>query len=104
MNHVSSFAPAAELDDIRTFMPGISEEEYAKRAKLRSIRNAATAMVSATESSSARKLAWMAIDYITEILFASAKLQALDDIDRLGTRLMLTAMQVEMIDQFGAGR
>lgn len=93
-----------ERDDIRTFLPTIGEEEYARRAKLRSLRNAATAMITATESPTARGLAWIASDYSTEALYAPAAADALDDLNKFCTRLMLTAMQAEQIDAFGAGR
>lgn len=94
----------AERDDIRTFLPTIGEEEYARRAKLRSLRNAATAMVNNTDSSTARGLAWFAIEYATEALYAPDASEALEDLNKFCTRLMLTAMQAEQIDTFGAGQ
>lgn len=100
MNAPTSFATR---DDIRTFLPTISEAEYARRAKLRSLRNSAAAMISATDSATARTLAWLASDYATEALYAPAAASALDDLNRFCTRLMLTAMQAEQIDVFGAG-
>ncbi|MGN3974205.1 hypothetical protein [Tsuneonella sp. SYSU-LHT278] len=92
---------AFEREDIRTFLPTIGQEEYARRAKLRSLRNAAAAMISATESNMARQLAWFASDYATEVLYAPA---ALDDLTKFCTRPMLTAMQAEKLDTLGAGK
>ncbi len=94
---------AAPLDDIRTFLPTIGEEEYERRAKLRSLRNAAAAMIAETNSGTARGLAWIASDYATEALYAARAADALDDLNKFCTRLMLTAMQAEQIDSFGAG-
>lgn len=87
-----------EADDIRTFLPTIGEEEYARRAKLRSLRNAATAMVNNTDSDTARGLAWFAIEYATGALYAPGAAEALDELIRICTRLMLTAIQAEQID------
>ncbi len=100
MNAHTTIEPA---DDICTFLPGIGEEEYERRAKLRSLRNAAAAMIAATESDTARGLAWIASDYITTAIYAPASPEALDDLAKFATRLMLTAMQAEKIDLFGAG-
>lgn len=86
------------MDDIRTFLPGVSEEEHARRSKLRELRNAATAMVNSTDSDSARSLAWMTIEYATGALYAPGATDALDDLNKLCTRLMLTAMQAEQLD------
>ncbi len=61
---MNSSAKLQPLDDIETFLPGISAEEYALRAKLRSYRNAATAMIHNTASDTARCLAWLTIDYV----------------------------------------
>jgi hypothetical protein len=94
----------AECDEILTFLPGIGEEEYAKRAKLRSIRNAAAAMIAATDSGTARHLAWIASDTVTQALYAPGATDALDELIQFCTRLMLTAMQAEKIDLFGAGQ
>ena len=85
-------------DDIRIFMPGIPQEEYDKRAKLRSLRNAATAMRTNTDSDNARCLADMAIEYATGALYAPGAADDLDDLNQLCTRLMKTAMQAEIID------
>ena len=86
------------MDDIRTFLPGIPADEYDRRVKLRSYRNAATAMVHNTDSDTARALAWIAIEYVTFNLYAPADPDQLDDLGRFCKRLMLTAMQAEDID------
>ena len=95
---------ARQRDDICTFMPTICAEEYARRAKLRSLRNVAAAMISETESSTARQLAWLASDYITQSIYAPAAAEALDDLIKLCDRLMRTAMHAQRVDLFGAGQ
>jgi hypothetical protein len=94
----------AQLDDIRTFLPGIGDNEYELRAKLRALRNTASAMVSNTESDTARQLAWIVVEYATPALYAPGTPVAFADLNKLCTRLMLTAMQAENMDLFGAGQ
>ena len=92
-------APATiKRDEIRVFLPGISDEEHAKRALLRSYRNAASALIASTQSDVARGLAWMASDYVTGALYAPGAACALDELNKLCKRLMLTAIQAEQID------
>lgn len=92
-------APATiDRDDIRLFLPGIGEEEYAARAKLRSLRNAATGLISSTDSDTARALAWHTIEYATGALFAPGAAASLADLNKLCQRFMLTAMLAEQID------
>jgi hypothetical protein len=92
------------LDDIRTFLPGIGDEEHALRAKLRALRNTANAMISNTESDTARQLAWIVVDCATPALYAPGTPVAFADLNKFCTRLMLTAMQAENMDLFGAGQ
>ena len=94
MNAHTTIAP----DEIYTFMGTISDDEYERRAKLRSFRNAASAMVATTESDTARHLAWTVIEYASANLYAAAPLDWLDRLNLLCKRLMLTAMQVEEMD------
>lgn len=89
---------ANDRDDISLFLPGLSIEEREKRVLLRGYRNAATAMIASTESNNARALAWMANDYVTGSLYNTGATYALDDLNKLCRRLMLTAMQAEEID------
>lgn len=93
-----SAAGTIERDDIRLFLPGVSDEEHAKRALLRSYRNAASAMIASTGSDIARWLAWTASDYATGAIYNPGAAQALDDLNKLCKRLMLTAMQAEQLD------
>jgi hypothetical protein len=85
-------------DEIYTFLGAISDEEYERRAKLRTYRNAASAMIANTESDTARALAWFTTEYATGALYAPGAADALDDLNKLCRRLMLTAMQAEQID------
>ncbi|QFI63769.1 hypothetical protein D0Y83_11210 [Qipengyuania flava] len=85
-------------DDIRLFLPGIADEEHEKRAKMRSYRNAASAMIARTDSDNARSLAWLVVEYATGALYNPGAACALDDLNKLCKRLMLTAMQAEEID------
>ena len=94
MNAHTTIAPA-KLDDILTFLPGIAAEEYEQRALLRGYRNAASFMITKTESSEARSLAWMAAEAITRLIYAPADCTELAELARFAKRLMLTAMQAE---------
>ena len=94
MNALAPIKP----DEIYTFMGTIPDDEYERRAKLRSFRNAASAMVGTTESDTARHLAWTVIEYASPNLYAPAPLEWLDKLNLLCKRLMMTAMQVEEMD------
>jgi hypothetical protein len=84
-----------KLDEITTFLGTIPAEEYERRAKLRSYRNAASALIAKTQSDTARYLAWEVIEWVTPNLYAPAPLEWLDRLNLLAKRLMLTAMQAE---------
>lgn len=96
MNAFTSIKPA---DDIITFLPGIGQDEYDLRAKLRSMRNCAAAMIAKTESDTARALAWTCSEYATAYVYAGADQETLSEVGRFCNRLMLTAMQAEAIDE-----
>ena len=87
-----------KLDDIRTFLPGISEAEYELRANLRSKRNCASAVIANTESDTARALAWMCSEYATAYVYASVDPNTLKEVTRFCHRLMRTSMQAETVD------
>ena len=91
-----------KADDILTFLPGIDEAEYQVRAKLRTMRNCAAAMIAKTDSDTARALAWTCSQYATAYVYAGADHDTLSEIGRFCNRLMLTAMQAETIDDGGA--
>jgi|JI6StandDraft_1071083.scaffolds.fasta_scaffold02959_6 hypothetical protein len=88
-------------DDIRTFLPGIGEAEYDLRAKLRTMRNCASALIANTDSDTARALAWTCSGYATAYVYAGADTETLSEIARFCNRLILTAMQAEQIDDGG---
>lgn len=90
-------------DDLLTFCPGIQGEEYQLRANMRSFRNTAAAMITGTESGTARQIAWIVTDYSTELLYAPISNAALADLNKFFNRLLLTAMQAERIDLLGPG-
>jgi len=90
-----SVSPSLPPDEIRTFMGDIPQEEYDKRAKLRSYRNAACAMVGQCASDTARNLAWEAIEWVTPNLYASGNAEILDELLLLVSRLLKTAMTAE---------
>ena len=98
MNAPTTFTP---LDDITTFLPGCTGEEYEARAKLRSYRNAASAMIARTECSDARCLAWMAVETVTPMLYAPADCAELAELGEFTRRLMLVAMQAEQLRDRG---
>lgn len=90
-------ATSGQLDEIRTFLGELPPEEYEARAKLRSYRNAATAMIASTQCHTARLLAWQVIEWASENLYAPAPLEWLEQLNLLSKRLMLTAMQAEQM-------
>lgn len=93
-------APAnIPIDEIRTLMGPISADEHERRAKLRSYRNAASAMISATKSDTARILAWQAIEWISPHLYAPAPIEFLDALNQLASRLLRTALTAEDLDR-----
>jgi hypothetical protein len=92
-------APAtAKPDEIFTFLGPIPAEEYERRAKLRSYRNAACAMIASTHCDTARLLAWLVIEWATPNLYAPAPPEWLDQLNLLAKRLMVTALQAEEMD------
>lgn len=101
MNAPANIEPP--LDDIRTFLPGISEEEYEARAKLRSLRNAASAQLARAESTTAKQLAFVVIEYLAELLYAPLSPAALSELRQFCTRLMLVSCQAENIEVAGLG-
>lgn len=90
-------------DDIRVFLPGISAVEYDLRAKLRTMRSCAGAMIAKTDSDTARALAWTCSEYATGYIYAGVDQETLSEVGRLCNRLMLTAIQAEAID-YGIAR
>lgn len=96
MNAVTTITPA--LDPIRTFLPGIGEDEYARRAKLQSYRNAATGMIALTHCDTARWLAEVVVQYATPCLYSPAPPEGLDLLNLLCSRLLKTAMTAEQFD------
>lgn len=90
-------------DEIPVFLGKIPLEEYERRAKLRSHRNAASALVAYTQSDTARALAWIVIDWASPWLYQPGlSLEWLDQLNKLSNRLMLTAIQAQsMEDQMG---
>lgn len=87
------------LDEIRTLMGPISDDECERRAKLRAYRNVATAMISTTQSDTARVLAWQAIEWISPNLYAPAPIDFLDALNQLVSRLLRTALTAEDLDR-----
>ncbi|MCZ8369465.1 MAG: hypothetical protein O9293_05770 [Porphyrobacter sp.] len=86
------------LDSIRTFLGhGIPAEEYERRRKLESYRNAASALVARTDCDTARYLAWEVIEWATPNLYAPAPLAWLDQLNQLASRLLKTALQAEQM-------
>lgn len=89
-------APASiKPDEIATFMGAISSDEYERRAKLRSYRNAASQMLGSARTDHARQLAWAVIEWASPNLYNSAPIDWLDKVNLLCRRLLLIAMQVE---------
>jgi hypothetical protein len=94
MNAMNRTEPA---DEIRAFLPGIGADEYQLRAKLRSLCNAASAMIGTAEGDTTRQLARLTTEWTIENVYAPAEHGWLADVGKLCTRLMLTAMQAERL-------
>jgi hypothetical protein len=89
----------AKLDEISTFLGTIPAEEYERRHKLRSYRNAAMALIARTDCDTARQLAWQVIEWAAPFLYQPGlPLEWLDQLNLLSKRLMLTALQAEQMD------
>ena len=99
MNAITTAQP---LDDIRTFLPGIGADEYELRAKLRSYRNVASALIGNTESPTARQLAWIVSEWTNELIFLPADNALLADVVKFCNRLAITAMHAERLETVGA--
>jgi hypothetical protein len=95
---MNAFTAIQKSDAIRIFRSGISDAEYALRAKLQTMRNCASAMIAKTDSDTARALAWMCSEYVTAYIYASAHNDTLEQVAHFCHRLMVTAMQAEAID------
>jgi hypothetical protein len=94
MNAPATF-PDSKPDEIRTFLGDVPPAEYAARSKLRSYRNAASAMIARTDCDTARFLAWQVIEWTTPDLYSPCPVEWLDQLNLLSKRLMLTALQAE---------
>ena len=86
------------MDDIRTFVPDSTAEDYEARDKLRSARNMATKLMSQSQSRSAIFLASMASDYATASIYTEMPLAELEATAQLCRRLLVTALQAERLD------
>lgn len=89
-----------DFDEFRAILGAIQDEEYQRRAKLRSYRNVATILVSNTSSTTARRLAWEAIEWISPNLYAPAPIQYLDLLISGVSRLLRTALTFEDLEDF----
>ena len=98
---MNAIASAPRLDDIRCFLPGINDAEYEIRSKLRSIRNAATGMIGITGCPTARQLAWIANDWITDTIYAPADRAWLADVQKFGNRAMILSLQAQRMEMGG---
>lgn len=95
---MNAFTSIQKADDIRTFLPGISDDEYELRAKLRSMRNYASLLIAKTDSDTARALAWTCSEYATAYVYAGVDQNTLNEVGRFCNRLMVTAIQAEALD------
>ena len=95
---MNAYTTISKADDIQTFLPGISADEYELRAKLRTMRNCAASMIANADSDTARDLAWHCSDAATAHIFAGASLDRLNEVHRFCHRLMVTAMQAEALE------
>ncbi|UVI39240.1 hypothetical protein [Qipengyuania spongiae] len=87
-----------KLDEIETFLGPIPADERERREKLRSYRNAASAMLATTRCDTSRHLAWTAIEWISPNIYAPAPIEWLDKLNLLARRLMLTALTAQEMD------
>ena len=97
---MNAISPIQRVDDIVLLAPGCAagSEEYGLRARLRGQRNAMTALITRTQSDTARALAWLVVEYASAHLYATASLDRLREIGRFCHRLSLTALQAEDVD------
>lgn len=98
---VPQSAAPVPLDDITTILGAIRADEYEARVKLRGFRNAAAAMIASTECVPSGQLAWMASDLCSAWLYSPADCDELAEVGKLARRLMLCAMQAELMRDRG---
>lgn len=95
----AAFACAdTSLDDIRVFLGAIPPEEYEVRRKIRAYRNAASFMVTDTESNSTRALCWMVCETATVWVYSSAALDQLENVAKYLRRLLIVANQAQDLE------
>lgn len=89
-----------KLSPVEVFMGPLPDEERELREKLRSYREAASAMIATTQSDTARILAWQAIEWLSPWLYAPAPMPWLEKLSRLVSRLLRTAITAEDLEAF----
>jgi hypothetical protein len=87
-----------KLSPVEIFMGPLPEDERELREKLRSYREAATAMISTTQCGTARMLAWEAIEWLSPWLYAPAPDAWLEKLCHLVSRLLRTAITAEDLE------
>lgn len=87
-----------KLSPVEVFMGPLPDDERELREKLRSYREAASAMISTTQSDTARLLAWQAIEWISPWLYAPAPIEWLSKLQHLVSRLLRTAITAEDLE------
>lgn len=83
-------------DEFRILMGDLSDDELARRVKLRARRNVATKMLADTQSATARQLCWFVVEYVTPSLYSPASLEWLDELILFTRRLLIIANQVHL--------
>jgi hypothetical protein len=89
-----------KLSPVEVFMGPLPDDEREVREKLRSYREAATAMIAKTQSDTARILAWQAIEWISPNLYAPAPVEFLEQLRQLVSRLLRTAITAEEAERY----
>lgn len=88
----------APLDDIRTFLGDISDDEYEQRRRIRVARNAACYKAHQTENQTTRALCWIVTDKASEWVYSSADLESLTGGATFLRRLLTCADQIEQLE------
>ena len=83
--------------------PKVPNDEFELRSKLRSYRNAASAMIASTQCDTSRLLAWEVVSWATHNLYAAVPFEWLERLNALAKQLMLAAMQAEEMHLLSTG-
>ena len=101
MNMHSTSQPSIALDEIRCFLPKVSDAEWQQRNRIRVARIVATGRIVELQAGTAVQLLWMVVDTATTWMLRPATPAMLEKVVEQCRRLLIvadTAAQLETAD------